>query len=81
MPEAPRMSDEDRARRMEEKERETGELPPEMWEQARMELREDPAMRDHSLAQMRHFIEKHPAIKSCRTGELHIFYLFRFAQV
>lgn len=68
--EAPRLTDDDRVRAMEEKERETGDLPPELIETARLELREEPAIREHALKQMRHYIEKHPAIKRCRTGEL-----------
>ncbi|KAG7300963.1 hypothetical protein JYU34_015316 [Plutella xylostella] len=65
--EAPRLTDDDRVRAMEEKERETGDLPPELIETARLELREEPAIREHALKQMRHYIEKHPAIKRCRT--------------
>lgn len=67
--ETPRLTDDDRILLLEAKERETGELPPELRETARNELREEPSLRDHALAQMRHFIEKHPAIKKCRTGE------------
>lgn len=44
-----------------------GELPAELSELALNELREDAAVREHALGQMRHFIEKHPAIKRCRT--------------
>lgn len=52
---------------VEASERETGNLPEDLWETARIELREEPAIRDHALSQMRHFIEKHPAIRKCRT--------------
>lgn len=67
--ETPRLTDEDRIYILEAKERETGELPPELRERARTELREEPTLREHALVQMRHFIEKHPAIKKSRTGE------------
>lgn len=67
---APRLTDDDRMHIIEAKERETGDLPPELREQARKELREEPALREQALAQMRHFIEKHPAIKKCRTGKI-----------
>ncbi|KAL0812007.1 hypothetical protein ABMA28_009403 [Loxostege sticticalis] len=63
----PRLTDDERLHILEGKERETGELPPELRERARVELREDAALREQALAQMRHFIEKHPAIKKCRT--------------
>lgn len=53
----------------ESEERETGDLPQELREQARVELREELALRDQALTQMRHFIEKHPAIRKCRTGK------------
>lgn len=66
----PRQTDDERTQSMEAKERETGDLPPELWEKARLDLREEPALREDALAQMRHFIEKHPAIKKCRTGWL-----------
>lgn len=65
----PRLTDDERVQILEAKERESGELPTELRERARVELREEPALRDHALAQMRHFIEKHPAIKKCRTGK------------
>lgn len=65
----PRLTDDERLHILEGKERETGELPPELRERARVELREDAALREQALAQMRHFIEKHPAIKKCRTGK------------
>lgn len=67
---SPRLTDDERMYILEAKERETGELPPELRERARLELREEPAIREHALAQMRHFIEKHPAIKKSRTGKL-----------
>lgn len=35
---------------------------------ARNELREDDTRKDQALAQFRDWIEKHPAIKHCRTG-------------
>lgn len=35
------------------------------------ELREDANIREQSLDQMRDWIEKHPNIKKCRTGELY----------
>lgn len=66
---SPRMTDDERVSIIEGKEKETGELPPELREKARVELREEPAIREHALSQMRHFIEKHPAIKKCRTGK------------
>lgn len=69
IPESPRLTDDERMQILEAKERETGELPPELRERARIELREEPGLREDALAQMRHFIEKHPAIRKCRTGE------------
>ncbi|KAI8432815.1 hypothetical protein MSG28_013759 [Choristoneura fumiferana] len=68
--ESPRLTDDERMQILEAKERETGELPPELRERARLELREEPAIREHALSQMRHFIEKHPAIKKSRTDPL-----------
>ncbi|KOB66872.1 Retinaldehyde-binding related protein [Operophtera brumata] len=65
----PRVPD-DASMHQEREERETGDLPQELREQARVELREELALRDQALAQMRHFIEKHPAIKRCRTDPL-----------
>ncbi|XP_063387897.1 clavesin-2-like [Cydia fagiglandana] len=65
--ESPRLTDDERMAILEAKERETGDLPAELRERARLELREEPAIREHALAQMRHFIEKHPAIKKSRT--------------
>ncbi|CAH3950295.1 unnamed protein product [Pieris brassicae] len=62
-----RLSEDERQAILEAKERETGELPPELRERARVEIREESALREEALAQMRHFIEKHPAIKKCRT--------------
>ncbi|KYQ54653.1 Clavesin-1 [Trachymyrmex zeteki] len=44
-------------------------------ETARLELREDDNTRDQALEQFRHWIEKHPAIKKCRTDSL---FLLRF---
>lgn len=44
-------------------------------ETARLELREDDNMREQALEQFRHWIEKHPAIKRCRTDSL---FLLRF---
>lgn len=67
-PEAPRLTDDERLAILEKNERETGELPLELRERARLDIREEAALRDQALAQMRHFIEKHPAIKKCRTG-------------
>ncbi|GBP62680.1 hypothetical protein EVAR_51926_1 [Eumeta japonica] len=68
MPEGgPRLTDDERVRLLEKGERETGDLPSELREAARLELREEDSLKEHSLAQMRHFIEKHPAIKKCRT--------------
>lgn len=61
-------SDKKRVEDVEAKERETGDLPEELLELAKEELREEPAIREHALGQMRHFIEKHPAIRKCRTG-------------
>ncbi|XP_049880146.1 retinaldehyde-binding protein 1-like [Pectinophora gossypiella] len=65
--ESPRLTDDERVQILEAKERETGDLPQELREKARLELREEPALREQALAQMRHFIEKHPAIRKCRT--------------
>ncbi|CAK1591190.1 unnamed protein product [Parnassius mnemosyne] len=65
--ESPRLTEDERLQILEAKERETGELPSELRERARVELRENPALREQALAQMRHFIEKHPAIRKCRT--------------
>lgn len=64
-----RLTEDERIQILEAKERETGELPLELRDRARLELREEPALRDQALAQMRHFIDKHPAIKKCRTGK------------
>ncbi|TGZ47443.1 Uncharacterized protein DBV15_00157, partial [Temnothorax longispinosus] len=44
-------------------------------ETARLELREDDNTREQALEQFRHWIEKHPAIKRCRTDSL---FLLRF---
>ncbi|XP_012064079.1 PREDICTED: rhophilin-2 [Atta cephalotes] len=44
-------------------------------ETARLELREDDNTRDQALKQFRHWIEKHPTIKKCRTDSL---FLLRF---
>ncbi|XP_011879322.1 PREDICTED: rhophilin-2 [Vollenhovia emeryi] len=44
-------------------------------ETARLELREDDNTREQALEQFRHWIEKHPAIKQCRTDAL---FLLRF---
>ncbi|KAM3956730.1 LOW QUALITY PROTEIN: retinaldehyde-binding protein 1-like [Aphomia sociella] len=63
----PRLTDDERLQILEAKERETGELPVELRERARVELREETALREQALAQMRHFIDKHPAIKKSRT--------------
>lgn len=64
----PRVPDDD-CTNQESKERETGDLPQELRDLARVELREELALREQALAQMRHFIVKHPAIRKCRTGE------------
>ncbi|XP_011057347.1 PREDICTED: rhophilin-2 isoform X3 [Acromyrmex echinatior] len=50
-------------------------LDAETLEIARLELREDDNMREQALKQFRHWIEKHPAIKKCRTDSL---FLLRF---
>lgn len=42
---------------------------------ARVELREDDAIREQALDQFRHWIQKHPAIKRCRTDAA---FLLRF---
>lgn len=65
-----RLTEDERIAILESKERETGELPPELRERARVDIREEVAIREHALAQLRHFIEKHPAIKKCRTGNV-----------
>ncbi|XP_018373844.1 PREDICTED: clavesin-1-like [Trachymyrmex cornetzi] len=44
-------------------------------ETARLELREDDNTRDQALKQFRHWIEKHPTIKKCRTDSV---FLLRF---
>ncbi|EZA62861.1 Clavesin-1 [Ooceraea biroi] len=44
-------------------------------ETARLELREDDSTRQQALEQFRHWIEKHPMIKRCRTDSL---FLLRF---
>lgn len=44
-------------------------------ETARLELREDDNVREQALEQFRHWIEKHPTIKRCRTDSL---FLLRF---
>lgn len=44
-------------------------------EAARLELREDDNTREQALEQFRHWIQKHPAIKKCRTDSL---FLLRF---
>lgn len=44
-------------------------------EAARLELREDDNTREQTLEQFRHWIQKHPAIKKCRTDSL---FLLRF---
>lgn len=44
-------------------------------ETARLELREDDNTREQALEQFRHWIEKHPMIKRCRTDSL---FLLRF---
>lgn len=50
-------------------------LDAETLETARLELREDDSTREQALEQFRHWIEKHPAIKRCRTDSL---FLLRF---
>ncbi|KAF4519787.1 hypothetical protein B566_EDAN009038 [Ephemera danica] len=50
-------------------------LSAEAEEQARRELREDPATRDHALKLMRQWIAKHPDIRNCRTDAV---FLLRF---
>lgn len=71
-----RPSEDDRLLILEAKERESGDLPQELREKARVELREEPALRDQALDQIRHFIAKHPAIKKCRTGMIFFRFLF-----
>lgn len=44
-------------------------------EAARLELREDDGIREQTLEQFRHWIQKHPTIKKCRTDSL---FLLRF---
>jgi len=44
-------------------------------ETARLELREDDSTREQALEQFRHWIEKHSAIKKCRTDSV---FLLRF---
>lgn len=81
LPDTPRLTDDERISILESKERETGDLPPELRERARLDVREEPAIRDHALAQMRHFIEKHPAIKKCRTGKFHKVLYVKFYRI
>ncbi|KAL0100154.1 hypothetical protein PUN28_019531 [Cardiocondyla obscurior] len=50
-------------------------LDAETLETARLELREDDSSREQTLEQFRHWIEKHPRIKKCRTDSL---FLLRF---
>lgn len=50
-------------------------LDAETLETARLELREDDNTREQALEQFRHWIEKHPTIKKCRTDSL---FLLRF---
>lgn len=50
-------------------------LDSETLEIARLELREDDNSREQALEQFRHWIQKHPAIKRCRTDSL---FLLRF---
>lgn len=50
-------------------------LDAETLQTARLELREDDSTREQALKQFRHWIEKHPAIKKCRTDSL---FLLRF---
>ncbi|XP_014481082.1 PREDICTED: rhophilin-2 [Dinoponera quadriceps] len=50
-------------------------LDSEMLEIARLELREDDNTREQALEQFRHWLEKHPTIKKCRTNSL---FLLRF---
>ncbi|XP_028046177.1 rhophilin-2 [Monomorium pharaonis] len=50
-------------------------LDSETLQTARLELREDDNIRDQALEQFRHWIEKHPAIKNCRTDSV---FLLRF---
>ncbi|CAH2231873.1 jg11058 [Pararge aegeria aegeria] len=64
---SPRLTDDERLAILENNERETGDLPMELREKARIDIREESALREQALSQMRHFIEKHPAIKKCRT--------------
>lgn len=44
-------------------------LPDEVKKLAQQELREDDSIREQSLEQMREWINKHPYIKRCRTGQ------------
>jgi len=53
----------------------TSTLDADTLEMARLELREDDNTREQALKQFRHWIEKHPAIKQCRTDSL---FLLRF---
>jgi len=53
----------------------TSTLDADTLEMARLELREDDNTREQALEQFRHWIEKHPAIKQCRTDSL---FLLRF---
>ncbi|XP_032678907.1 clavesin-1 [Odontomachus brunneus] len=50
-------------------------LNTETLETARLELREDDNTREQTLKQFRHWIQKHPTIKKCRTDSL---FLLRF---
>lgn len=55
----------------------TCQLPEDIKKIALEELREDDNIREQSLNQMREWINKHPAIKRCRTGK----YSFRFFRI
>ena len=42
---------------------------------AKKEVREDDNRREQALVQFREWIDKHPAIKRCRTGEFSDFFI------
>ncbi|XP_058122035.1 clavesin-2-like [Anopheles ziemanni] len=53
-------------------------LPEQYRKMAKEELREDDEIREHSLAQMREWIAKHPYIRKCRTDAPFLLRFLRF---
>lgn len=48
-------------------------VPSDVLEKAKAEIREDEIRKLQSLEQLRDFVSKHPFISSCRTGKLVFF--------